>query len=64
LRIDYRQYFQNSEVVTDLSITNIPTVLVIAGKNSEGKYIIVGRFEGGIERNALHSSIAQAIKSQ
>jgi thiol:disulfide interchange protein len=64
LRIDYRQYFQNSEVVTDLSITNIPTVLVIAGKNSEGKYIILGRFEGGIERNALHSSIEQSIKNQ
>ena len=64
LRIDYRQYFQNSEVVTDLSITNIPTILIIAGKNSEGNYIILGRFEGGIERNALHSSIEQAIKSQ
>jgi hypothetical protein len=37
---------------------------VIAGKNSEGKYIILGRFEGGIERNALHSSIEQSIKNQ
>ena len=64
LRIDYRQYFQNSEVVTDLSIVNIPTVLVIASKNSEGKYNILGRFEGGIERNALRSSIETAIKSQ
>ncbi len=64
LRIDYHQYFQNPEVVTDLSIINIPTVLVIANKNSEGKYIILGRFEGGIDKNALHASIQQAIKSQ
>ena len=64
LHIDYRQYFQNSEVVTDLSIVNIPTVLVIVSKNSEGNYNIIGRFEGGIERNALHSSIESAIKSQ
>ena len=64
LRIDYHQYFQNPEVVTDLSIINIPTVLVIANKNSDGKYTILGRFEGGIDRNALQSSIENAIKSQ
>jgi len=64
IRLDYNQYYQNSEVVSDLNITNIPAVLVITNKNSEGKYNISGRFEGGIDRDALHSSIEQAIKSQ
>ena len=30
MRLDYNQYYQNSEVVSDLNITNIPIVLVIA----------------------------------
>ena len=64
IRLDYNQYYQNSEVVSDLNITNIPAVLVITNKNSEGKYNLSGRFEGGIDRDALHSSIEQAIKSQ
>jgi uncharacterized membrane protein YphA (DoxX/SURF4 family)/thiol-disulfide isomerase/thioredoxin len=64
LRIDYNQYYQNPEVISDFSITNIPTVLVIASKNSEGKYNILGRFEGTIERDVLRSSIEQAINSQ
>ena len=64
MRLDYNQYYQNSEVVSDLNITNIPFVLVITGKNSEGKYNISGRFEGTIDGNALRSSIEQAINSQ
>ena len=64
LRVDYNQYYQNPEVISDFNITNIPTVLVIASKNNEGKYTILGRFEGTIERNAFRSSIEQAINSQ
>ena len=63
IRLNYYDYYQNSEVVSDLSITNIPTVLVIASKNSEDKYTILGRFEGTIERNALRSSIENAIQN-
>ena len=64
LRVDYNQYYQNAQFVSEMGITNIPTVLVIASKNSEGKYNILGRFEGTIERDALRSSIEQAINSQ
>lgn len=64
LRIDYRQYYQNSEVVTDLSITNIPTVLVITGKNSGGKYNVLCRFEGDVQRAALQTCLKKAINGQ
>ena len=63
LRVDYNQYYQNPQFISDFSIKNIPTVLVIASKNSEGKYNILGRFEGTIERNALRSSIENAIQN-
>jgi uncharacterized membrane protein YphA (DoxX/SURF4 family)/thiol-disulfide isomerase/thioredoxin len=64
MRLDYNQYYQNSEVVTDLNITNIPAVLVIESKNSEGKYNISGRFEGSIPKEALQSYLEKAINSQ
>jgi ferredoxin len=64
MRLDYNQYYQNSEVVTDLNITNIPAVLVIESKNSEGKYNISGRFEGSIPKEALQTCLEKAINSQ
>ena len=64
MRIDYKQYIDRPEVVSALGITNIPSVMVIASKNSDGKYNVSGHFEGTIERDALRSSIEQAINSQ
>jgi len=57
-------YYQNPQAVSDLNITVTPTVLVITGKNSDGTYNVLGRFEGVINRDALQTSIKQAIKRQ
>ena len=64
MRLNYYDYYQDPKVISDLNITNIPSVLVIASKNSEGKYNVLDHFEGTIERDALRSSIEQAINSQ
>jgi len=58
------EYSQNPQAVSDLNITVTPNVLVITGKNSDGTYNVLGRFEGVINRDALQTSIKQAIKSQ
>ena len=64
MRLNYYDYYQDPKVISDLNITNIPSVLVIASKNSEGKYNVLDHFEGTIDGNALRSSIEQAINSQ
>lgn len=62
-RIDYRLYYQNAQFVSDLRINNIPSVLVITGKNSEGQYTVTGRFEGTIPREKLQASLEQAVRN-
>jgi uncharacterized membrane protein YphA (DoxX/SURF4 family)/thiol-disulfide isomerase/thioredoxin len=64
LRIDYRKYYQNPEVAKDLNIRNIPTVLIISNKNSNGQYMILCRFEGSVQRAALQGCLNRAINSQ
>jgi uncharacterized membrane protein YphA (DoxX/SURF4 family)/thiol-disulfide isomerase/thioredoxin len=64
IRIDYKQYLQNQQVVPDLDITNIPSVRVIVGKNSDGKYEVLCRFEGTVEREALRACLEKAINYQ
>ncbi len=58
------EYSQNPQAVSDLDIKTTPTILVITGKNSDGTYNVLGRFEGTINRDALQTCIEQAINSQ
>jgi uncharacterized membrane protein YphA (DoxX/SURF4 family)/thiol-disulfide isomerase/thioredoxin len=64
IRIDYKQYLLDQQVVPDLNITNIPSIRVIVGKNSDGKYEVLCRFEGTVEREGLRACLEKAINYQ
>jgi uncharacterized membrane protein YphA (DoxX/SURF4 family)/thiol-disulfide isomerase/thioredoxin len=64
IHVDYVDYFKNAQVVSDLGIKTIPTILVITSKNSEGKYNVLCRFDGIVQRNTLQTCLKKATKSQ
>ena len=63
MRLNYYDYYQNAQLIAGMHITNIPSILVITGKNSDGKYIATAHLEGIIPRDALHGALQRAIQS-
>lgn len=57
-------YYQNPQVVSDMSITTTPTILVIVSKNTDGKYVVLCRFERVIEKADLQACLEKALKNQ
>jgi uncharacterized membrane protein YphA (DoxX/SURF4 family)/thiol-disulfide isomerase/thioredoxin len=58
IRVDY---YQNPQAVSDMNIITTPTILVIVGKNNEGKYNVLCRFEGTVQKTALQAFLQKAI---
>ena len=61
IRVDY---YQNSPAVSDMNVMMTPTVFVIIGKNTEGKYNVSCRFDGIIEPVSLETCLEKAVESQ
>lgn len=58
----HADYFQNPQAVSDMNINTTPTILVIIGKNAEGKYDVLCRMESTIDSKDLQACLDNAIK--
>jgi uncharacterized membrane protein YphA (DoxX/SURF4 family)/thiol-disulfide isomerase/thioredoxin len=64
MRLNYYDYYQNNQLVSDMHLHTIPTVLVISGKNSDGKYIVTGYLESVIPQAELQAILQRAVNGR
>jgi thiol-disulfide isomerase/thioredoxin/uncharacterized membrane protein YphA (DoxX/SURF4 family) len=58
----HADYFQNPLAVSAMNIRATPTILVIVGKNTEGKYEVLCRYESTINSEDLQVCLDNALK--
>jgi len=54
--------FGDSNVAMEFNVQGVPTVLLITGKDSEGKYTVYQRFEGVTSIETLRDGIEQVLR--
>lgn len=64
MRLNYYDYYQNSALISGMHVFNIPSVLVITGKNNDGNYIVRGHFEGVIPQDTLTAILQLAVSGK